>query len=120
VATVLIADDSLFQRLVLSKIVKSEQHEFFEAKNGLEALSMLRSHKPDLAMLDLNMPELSGLEVLEAARQEGLETDFVVITADIQETTRARCFALGARKILSKPPKEQEVLGALSQFLPKS
>ena len=119
-ATILIADDSLFQRLVLSKIVKAQQHDLFEAKNGLEALDMLRSHKPDLALLDLNMPELSGLEVLEAASQEGLETDIVVITADIQETTRARCFALGAHKILSKPPKEQEVLDALSQFLPKS
>ena len=119
-ATILIADDSLFQRLVLSKIVKAQQHDLFEAKNGLEALDMLRSHKPDLALLDLNMPELSGLEVLEAVSQEGLETDIVVITADIQETTRARCFALGARKILSKPPKEQEVLDALNQLISKN
>jgi twitching motility two-component system response regulator PilH len=120
VAKILIADDSLFQRLVLSKIVKSQQYDFIEAKNGLEALDILRSHKPDLALLDLNMPELSGLEVLEAASQEGLETDIVVITADIQETTRERCFALGARKILSKPPKEQEVLDALNQLISKN
>ena len=55
-AKILIADDSLFQRLVLSKIVKSQQYDFIEAKNGLEALDILRSHKPDLALLELNMP----------------------------------------------------------------
>lgn len=116
-STILIADDSLFQRLILSKIAKSQKHDVFEAKNGLEALDMLRSQKPDMALLDLNMPEFSGLEVLDVARHEGLETDIVVITADIQETTRTRCFELGARAILSKPPKETEVLNAMNQFL---
>lgn len=116
--TVLIADDSLFQRLMLSKFLKSAGLDLLEATNGREALDLLRSARPDVALLDLNMPELSGQEVLEAAQAEGLGTAIVVITADIQETTRARCFAAGARKILPKPPKDSDVLGALREILP--
>lgn len=116
--TVLIADDSMFQRLMLSKVVKSVGLGVIEAKNGREGLEHLRSSSPDVALFDLNMPELSGQEVLEIAQAENLSTAIVVITADIQDTTRARCFAAGARKILSKPAKEADVLAALRELCP--
>lgn len=117
-STVLVADDSLFQRLVLSRIIRSQGHELLEACNGHECLRVLRDHRPDLALLDLNMPELSGLEVLEAMRDQGLMTAVVVVTADIQSTTRQRCLDLGARRLLSKPPREEDVLTVLRELLP--
>lgn len=118
--TVLIADDSMFQRLTLSRIVKAAGLDVLEARNGREGLDALRSARPEVALFDLNMPELSGQEVLEAAQAEGLGTAIVVITADIQETTRARCEAAGARRILFKPVKEEDVRLALLDLCPVS
>lgn len=115
--TVLIADDSLFQRLTLSKMVKPEGFEILEASNGRQCLEVLRTKTPDMALLDLNMPELSGLDVLKAAQAEGLVTPIVVITADIQDTTRELCRAAGASRILSKPPKDQDVLDAVRALM---
>lgn len=111
--TVLIADDSMFQRLMLAKIVKAQGLDVLEAKNGQECLDQIRAHAPALILLDLNMSVLSGLGVLETVQQESLPVKIIVITADIQETTRQRCLALGAAMILSKPVKESDVLAAL-------
>jgi CheY-like chemotaxis protein len=102
----LIADDSMFQRMVLAKIAKSEGFDVLEAKNGQECLDILRANKPDIALLDINMPVLSGMEVLDAVQAEGLASCIVVISADIQETTRQRCLGYGVRGMLNKPPQE--------------
>jgi twitching motility two-component system response regulator PilH len=103
---------------MLSKVVKAAGLDVIEAKNGREGLEQLRSSRPDVALFDLNMPEVSGQEVLETAQAENLATAIVVITADIQDTTRARCLAAGARKILSKPVREADVLEALRDLCP--
>lgn len=115
--TLLITDDSMFQRLVLGKVAKAEGYVVLEAKDGRECLEILRSNTPDVALLDLNMPVLSGMEVLEAAKVEGLPTGIIVITADIQDTTRQRCMELGARALLPKPPQEEMLRATLRKVL---
>lgn len=116
-STILVADDSMFQRMVLAKIVKAEGFNLLEAKNGQECLDQLRAHAPALLLLDLNMPLLSGMEILAVVQREAMPTRVIVITADIQETTRQRCLDLGARMLLSKPPKEPEVVAAVRAVL---
>jgi Response regulator containing CheY-like receiver domain and AraC-type DNA-binding domain len=115
--TALIADDSMFQRLVLSKIAKAEGFDVLEAKNGQECLDILRSQSPDIALLDINMPVLSGMEVLEAAQATGHASRIVVISADIQDTTRQRCLDHGVRAMLPKPPQEDAVRAELRRVL---
>ena len=117
--TVLIVDDSLFQRLLLSKIVNSAGYKTIEAKDGHEGLNLLRSKQPEVAFFDLNMPGLSGQEVLDVAQAEKLPTAIVVITADIQETTRERCLTAGARKLLSKPVQEADIVNILHELCPE-
>ncbi len=114
--TLLIADDSIFQRKGLGRIAQSLGYEVLEASDGHQCLDMLREHGPDAMLLDLNMPGLHGLDVLKAMREDGLSLPVVVISADIQETTRRRCMDLGARDILYKPFDQQtlhQVLGNL-------
>lgn len=111
--TVLIADDSMFQRLMLAKIVKAQGLDVLEAKNGQECLDLMRAHAPVLTLLDLNMAVLSGLGVLEVVQRESIPVKVIVITADIQETTRQRCLDLGAQMVLSKPVKDSDVAAAL-------
>jgi CheY-like chemotaxis protein len=115
--TALIADDSMFQRMVLAKFAKAEGFDVLEAKNGQECLDTLRASRPDVSLLDMNMPVLSGMEVLELAHAEGLSGSIVVVSADIQDTTRQRCLSLGVQAMLPKPPQEDAIRAELRNAL---
>lgn len=100
---ILIIDDSLFQRRSIRKILSQCPYEIQEATNGREGLEMLKSYQPDCVILDILMPDMDGLAFLAAAQQQGEKTPIVVLTADIQETTRRECQRLGAAAIEYKP-----------------
>ncbi len=99
----LIADDSMFQRFQAAKAAREAGFDVIEAKDGEECLRLARENRPDALLLDLNMPGPGGLEVMETLREENAGLAVVVVTADIQETTRQRCLELGARSFLNKP-----------------
>jgi CheY-like chemotaxis protein len=113
---VLISDDSMFQRFSLAKAVKGLGYEVIEAKNGQECLDAMVDHAPDVVLLDLNMPVLSGFEVLEALQTQESTVPVVVISADIQESSKERCRSLGARAILSKPFSDQKLTALLADL----
>lgn len=113
---VIIADDSMFQRFSLIKMVKNLNFEIVEAKNGQECLDAIAEHAPDVVLLDLNMPVLSGFDVLERLHAQGASVPVIVISADIQESSKERCLQMGARAILSKPFPEQKLTEMLTQL----
>lgn len=116
-STVLICDDSMFQRYMIGKVAKELGHDIVEAKDGLDCLAKARTLSPEAVLLDLNMPVLGGIEVLEALAGEGSAPNVVVLTADIQETTRARCLALGAREVVNKPLDEAPLRALFHRML---
>lgn len=105
----IVADDSMFQRFQSAKTAKEVGFEVIEAKDGAECLRLVRESRPDVLLLDLNMPDPGGVAVLEALAAEATGVRVCVVTADIQETTKARCLELGARAFLNKPV-DHEVL----------
>ncbi len=107
--SLLIADDSMFQRFMHAKAAKEEGFDVLEAKDGQECLDLARANCPDIILLDLNMPEVSGMEVLQALAEENIQARILVITADIQETTRKRCLELGVKGFVNKPVEEAEL-----------
>lgn len=116
---VLIVDDSRAMRLILSRILRQTglvSGEITEAENGAEALALVRADAPDLVMSDWNMPEMSGIEFLQALRAEGVEVPFVFVTSESTTEMRERASAAGAASLIAKPFTrellEQE-LGAL-------
>ncbi len=104
--TLLIADDSLFQRMVLGKLARAEGFSVVEAKNGQECLDMVEACGPDALVLDLNMPEVDGLEVMNRLQTSGRNLPVLVLTADIQHSTQQRCLNLGAAAVINKPLDE--------------
>ncbi len=116
-SSILIADDSMFQRFMLRKIASSLGHEVIEAADGSQLLEKAQASPPDLILMDLNMPGLSGMEVLEALKERGSALKVVVITADIQHTTRARCMDLGAAEVMNKPLDDAAVAAILARHL---
>jgi CheY-like chemotaxis protein len=115
---VLITDDSLLQRKTLSAIVVEAGHEVETACNGQEALEKILANPPDCLLLDMLMPIMDGVQVLEQLESQGLKLPIVVLTADVQEWLKTRCLELGATTFLNKPIKQAQLQEALQQILP--
>ncbi len=113
-ATILIIEDSRFTRSSIAKVLKNNQHEVLEAENGAIGLDMAIQHKPDFIITDLLMPEMDGFELLENLRTKGIAIPVIVMSADIQETTRRRVLELGAKTLLHKPFQGPTLLAVLS------
>jgi CheY-like chemotaxis protein len=113
VATILIIDDSRFTRSNIAKALRNNQYEVLEADNGASGLDMISKHNPDVVITDLLMPEMDGFEFLENLRSRGIAVPVIVMSADIQETTRRRVLELGAKILLNKPFQGATLLEAL-------
>ncbi len=116
-ASILVIDDSEFQRNILQGIIEGQGHEILNALNGREGIEMAVSRSPDCILLDLIMPEIGGLEVLGLLRDKGLDIPTIVVTADIQESTRKKCMELGAVAFLNKPVKEDALNETIKRIL---
>ncbi|RQD61848.1 MAG: response regulator [Desulfonatronovibrio sp. MSAO_Bac4] len=116
-AKILIAEDSGFQRTIIKRIITRLGHEAVEAKTGREALRQIEDEQPDLILLDMLMPDIDGLQVLKVLKSKHLQTPVIVITADVQETTRKRCEEAGVREIIYKPVDEDKLSSALKKVL---
>jgi DNA-binding response OmpR family regulator len=104
-ATVLVVDDEPDTVDFIRDTLKSEGLRVLVAHDGRQALDVLERRRPDLVLLDIMMPELSGFEVLEAiARNPSLRgTPVVVLTARGDDADAKRGLELGARRYMSKP-----------------
>ncbi len=116
-ALILVVDDSLTTRTAVCKVLKADGHETIEAADGKRALDMAATQKLDCIVLDLIMPDLGGLEVLKALREQGSKVPVVVLTADIQDVVREECLELGATDFINKPLMEREMGGAVKTAL---
>ena len=108
-ALILMAEDAWLTRKMIRKLL--------EATNGCECLEMLAVHAPDCIILDLLMPEMDGFQVLAALRQQRFKIPAIVMTADIQETSRQRCLDLDAFAVINKPLESDILLDALQKAL---
>lgn len=115
--TILIVEDSSFQRKVIKKALRSLGSEFIEAGNGADALALATGENPDCVTLDLGLPDMSGFDLLAALRDSGVTAPVVVLSADIQTSSRARCLELGARAVLQKPVNDQQLCAVVSDLL---
>ncbi len=105
VARLLIVDDNKVNRLLLARNVELQGHRSASAENGRIALEMLRSETFDLLLLDIEMPEMDGFEVLEQLKADPKLRDLpVLVTSSLEGVANiVRCIELGAEDYLSKP-----------------
>jgi CheY-like chemotaxis protein len=116
-ANIMVVDDSRLIRNVLQEILTSDGHEVIEATNGQEAIKMIAEQTPDCIILDILMPEMDGFEVLKVLKNEAPKIPVVIQSADIQKTTRQKCFQLGAFSFTNKPPQKEEILMAVHEAI---
>ena len=102
--SVLICDDSnLARKQVFRSLPENLSTDVQLAKNGQEALDILRDKKIDILFLDLTMPVIDGLGVLQALKDDNIELAVFVISADVQPEMQSRVMDLGAKAFLRKP-----------------
>ncbi len=114
---ILVVDDSLFQRNKIRSVLEVGGYELLEAANGYKGLEMVTTNKPDCILLDLIMPGMGGLDVLRTLHNREITIPVIVLTADIQGSTRERCLQLGVTEFISKPFEEVELLDAIRKVL---
>ncbi len=121
--TVLIVDDEpnilILMEQALEKLEDDYNVELLRAKNGVEALEIVKAEKPDLIFLDVMMPKMSGLEVCRAVKQEFAYPNIYIImlTAKGQEFDKQSGIAVGADLYMTKPFRPREVLAKSKEVL---
>jgi two-component system phosphate regulon response regulator PhoB len=103
--TLLIADDESGIRSLVKMTLQRKQYEILEASDGEEALALARKHHPELVLLDVMMPGLTGFEVCRALKDDPATASatVVMLTAKAQDSDRAEGLAAGADDYFTKP-----------------
>lgn len=117
--TILIADDEPNIVISLEFLLKREGYRVLVTRDGAEALRAIREHRPDLVLLDVMMPSMSGFEVCEAVRAdpEIQDTRIVMLTAKGRSTDLARGKALGVDTYMTKPFSTRELAQQVADML---
>jgi two-component system, NarL family, nitrate/nitrite response regulator NarL len=113
---VIVADDHpLFREAVVRAVRERPDFELVgEAGDGREALELIREARPDVAVLDVKMPELDGLRVLAAVRRDGLPTRVMLLSAFLDGPTAFDAVAGGAAAFLSKDADRSRITDAVA------
>lgn len=114
---VLVAEDNAVNQLVAVGILERAGHAASVAGNGREALALLQKQRFDLVLMDIQMPELDGLETTAAIRERerasGAHLPIVAVTAHAMKGDAERCFAAGMDAYVAKPLEPRELLAAI-------
>ncbi len=115
----LIADDEAHLRLLVSATLASDEYEIVEAADGDEAWALVQQHHPAVALLDVQMPGRTGLELTRAIKSDAAlaGTYVVLLTAKAQAADIAAGREAGADQYLTKPFSPLELLGVLERAL---
>jgi len=117
---VLVAEDELIERMVLCKILRKhlgELCDIFESKNGREALEVFEKEQPQIAILDIEMPGINGLEVARKIRESGKDCAIMFLTGFDKFSYAKQAISVRALEYLLKPYNEQELIYAVEEAM---
>lgn len=115
--TISIVDDEESVRKALRRLIKAAGFEVDTFSSGSAFLTSLQTRQPDCVVLDLHLPEFSGLEVQERLRHEKMSLPTIMITGRDDPGMSERVLAAGAKAYLTKPLDEQTLLAAIANAI---
>ena len=120
---ILVVDDSKVMReMIVACLRAGSDFVFTHAASGLEAIEKLSLKPFDLVVLDLNMPDIGGVEVVEFIRSQDHMSDLpiLIVTTRGDEGSRTRVLGAGASRFMTKPFNPEEILGEVQSLLGSS
>lgn len=114
---VLVIDDERNMRTVLDLLLRKEGCDVLLADDGWKGLDCYRRERPDVILLDVNLPVLDGIEVLKRIRATDLEQPVIVLTGDTNPDTERQVRALGVNEFIVKGQSLQGLIDALKHLL---
>ena len=115
--TVLLVDDDRLALATMAHSLRSNGFRTVEAESGSVALDLWKAAAPSIAIVDYDMPGLSGLDVLRQLTQLKLRVPAIVITAHDEPETRSQCIAAGAQAYLCKPLDAKVLMDTIEQVV---
>lgn len=117
---ILVADDDADILALVKAVLERSGHEVVAVADGAEALASVRMQRPDLAVLDITMPNVDGLEVLRRLRADVATSSLpvVLLSAQAQEADVKQGFATGATAYVKKPFSPRELVARVAELLP--
>lgn len=116
--TVLLIDDSAVVRRILSRALKAESYiqHLFEASNAADGYSLFKICRPDVVILDLDLPDLHGLEILKKIKRKSPLCAVIILTGSHAADMRDACLSCGADYFLSKEAKLGRVAETIGDY----
>ena len=120
--TVMVVDDSVTVRKVTSRLLEREGYEVITAKDGVDAVTILQDHVPDIMLLDIEMPRMDGFEVAKNVRSTSAtkHLPIIMITSRTGEKHRKRGLESGANLYMGKPYQEEKLLESIRDLIAES
>lgn len=116
-SNILVVDDEPVARQSLSDILKLEGHNVIAAPNGQAAVEYVRTHPVDLMIVDLRMPGMDGLEVVQVVNQVSPETEVILLTAFGSTETAIQALRLRIHDYLLKPASPAQIVATVKKGL---
>ena len=117
----LVTEDTPMNMLVISNMIKNLLPNVIisEAQNGYESIESIKSATPDLVLMDVQMPELDGIEATKAIRkmENGILVPIIALTAGVSKEEREACYGAGMNDFLAKPIEAKELNRVINKYL---
>jgi len=115
---VLVAEDVKTNQMLIKRLLEKSGFEVTVVKDGNEAMQKALTHKFDLILMDIQMPNMNGYEATKALRKQGIKTPIIALTAYAMKGDDKKCIAAGCDEYLTKPIDRRELLKTISKYLP--
>tara|TARA_R110002124_G_scaffold104370_5_gene254300 strand:+ start:22510 stop:22887 length:378 start_codon:yes stop_codon:yes gene_type:complete len=118
--SILIVEDNELNMKLFNDLLEAHGYNTLQSRNGIEAFELVRQHRPDLVLMDIQLPEVSGLEVIKWLKEDEdlREIPVIAITAFAMKGDEDRIREAGCEAYLSKPISVANFLDVVTQHLP--
>jgi two-component system cell cycle response regulator DivK len=119
---VLYVEDNEYNRKIVRQLLSRTSYRLVEAADGERALDLVREERPDLVLMDVQLPRMSGLDATRALRADPVTADLpvIVVTSFALSGDDQRAMAAGASAYLAKPYSPRDLLALIRKFLPEA
>jgi len=114
--TILLADDHNDNRRLIARLLASMGLDVITARNGHETITLFKQHDPILVLMDIQMPEMDGIEAFKILRQQGFQTPVIALTANAMSHEIEHYLSLGFDNHLSKPIERDVFINTVAKY----